>query len=210
LFEKPAKGPVRLLMRDMQPLNDQTAVADVARWVFKTLALASHPDANHTAFASRAEEGRNDPWEDYPRAVLDSIRVGAVPADTSLWFAVTDPTKPGLPDPPFEEVLLRRTSRADDMGGSGQARTTGFGLADDRVAWFQLVYHPLHDFEHPFERDELVTRLWPDPPERLDVRGHPVLDHKTRLAQVFVDGGFCHGLRLGERSNGNGPPWHEW
>lgn len=63
LFEKPAKGPVRLLMRDMQPLNDQTAVADVARWVVKTLALASHPDANHTAFASRAEEGRNDPWD---------------------------------------------------------------------------------------------------------------------------------------------------
>jgi hypothetical protein len=110
-----------------------------------------------------------------------------------------------LPDPPFEEVLLRRTSRPDGMGKSGQMRTTGFGLADGRVAWFQLVYHPLHDLEHPFRRNGLVTRLWPDPPARLNVRGHPILDHRTRLAQLFVDGGFCHGLRLGERSSGNGP-----
>jgi hypothetical protein len=210
LFEKPAKDPVRVLMRDMQLLDDQTAVLNAARWVVKTLALAAHPEANHTAFASRTEKRRNDPWEDYPRAVLDSIKVGAIPTDMSLWFAITDPGRPGLPDPPFEEVLLRRTSRPDGMGGSGHMRTTGFGLADGRVAWFQLVYHPLHDLEHPFQSDGLVTRLWPDPPARLNVRGHPILDHRTRLAHLFVDGGFCHGLRLGERSSGNGPPWAEW
>lgn len=213
LFEKPAKDPVRVLMRDVRPLDDQVAVLNAARWVVKTLALAAHPAANHTAFASRTEKGkkgRNGPWEEYPRAVLDSIKVGDIPADMSLWVAVTDPSTPGLPDPPFEEVFLRRTSRADGRGGSGETRTTGFGLADGRVALFQLVYHPLHDLEHPFEPDGLVTRLWPDPPVRFDVRGHPVLNHRTRLAHVFADGLFDHGLELGERSVGNGPPWSDW
>jgi hypothetical protein len=101
LFEKPAKDSIRVLMRDMQPLDEQTAVLNAARWVVKTLALAAHPDANHTAFASHTEKGRNNPWEDYPRAILDAIKVGAIPTDTSLWFAVTDPGRPGLPDPPF-------------------------------------------------------------------------------------------------------------
>jgi hypothetical protein len=206
LFEKPAKDPVRRLMRDMQSINDHAEVENVARWAIKTLLLASHPEADQTAFASPADDERDDPWDDYPRGVLRSIRVGTVPVDTSLWFALTDPARPGLLDPPFEDVVLRRTSRPDDLGGSGQARTTGFGLADGRIAWFQLAYHPLHDFEHPFERHGLVTRLWPNPPRCLEVRDHPVLDHQTRLAQVFVDGRFCHGLGHGQRSNGYGVP----
>ena len=68
IIEKPAKDPVRVLMRDVQPLNDQVAVLNAARWVVKTLALAAHPAANHTAFASRTEKdkkGRNGPWEEY-------------------------------------------------------------------------------------------------------------------------------------------------
>ncbi|RFZ63007.1 hypothetical protein DE4576_04946 [Mycobacterium marinum] len=210
LFEKTAKGPVRRLLRDMQPLNDRAAVTEIARWTVKTLALASHPDARFEALASQAQKRYQKPWTDYPRAILESIGVGAVPNDTSLWFALTDPSRPGLPDPPFEEVLLRHTSRADNLGGSGRTRTTGFALTDDRIGWFQLAYHPLHDFVHPFERHALVTRLWPNPPERLDVRDHPVLDRKTRLTQVLVDDGFRHVLDLGQRSNGPGPPWGEW
>lgn len=209
-FEKTAKGPLRQLLRDMRPIEDQDAVSSTARWLIKTLALTSHPSANHTAFSARAERDRNRPWNNYPRAVLDSLKAGVIPTDTSLWLAVTEPYKPGLPDPPFENVLLRRTTRADGLGGCGRTRTMGFGLADGRVAWFQLVYHPLHDLEHPFEHHKLVTRLWPKPPARLDIGEQSVLDHKTRLAEVFIDGGFCHGLTLGERSNGNGIPWHEW
>lgn len=207
LFEKPAKDPVRRLLRDVQPLTDQAAVTAVARWAVKTLALASHPAARHTALASTTRDGDLDPWSNYPRALLESIRQGDVAADTSLWFALADPAAPAPPDPSLEEVLLRHTSRVDGLGGTGQARTTGFGLPDGRTAFFQLAYHPLHDFEHPFERRHLVTRLWPNPPERLVVHTHPVLDRGTHLAQAFVGGGFCHQLDRGQRSTGCGPPW---
>jgi len=210
LFEQPATNPMRRLIRDMQPLEDQVTISNVARWAIKTLALMAHPDANHNALPSGPEGGPHGPWKPYPRGVLDSIKVGGVPTDTSLWFAVTDSDMPGLPDPAFDEVLLRHTSRSDGLGGRGGARTTGFRLADGRMAVFQLAYHPFHDFEHRFERDGLVTRLWPDPPSRLDVRNHPVLDHGTRLAQYFIEDGFSHELTWEERSHGSGPPWNQW
>jgi hypothetical protein len=209
-FEKPAKRPLRTLLRDVRPLDDDADVRCAARWLVKTLALAAHPFANHTALMSRSamdEKGSISPWKAYPRIILDSVKVGDTPPDMSLWSAVTDPSKPGLSDPPFQEVMLRCTNRSDGRGGSGLTRTTGFGLADGRVAWFQLVHHPLHDLSHPFESAGLVTRLWPDPPGSFDISSHPVLDHSTRLADVFVDGLFVHGLELGERSIGNGPPW---
>ena len=212
LFEKPANSNVRVLMRDVQPLDDQVAVLNAARWVVKTLALAAHPAANHTAFASRTEKdkkGRNT-WEEYPRTVLDSIKVGDIPADMSLWVAVTDPSKPGLPDPPFEEVFLRRTSRADGRGGSGRRKQRGFGWRTVALRSFSSSITRCTIWKHPFEPDGLVTRLWPDPPVRFDVRGHPVLNYRTRLADVFADGLFDHGLELGERSVGNGPPWSDW
>lgn len=209
-FEKPAKEPIRRLLRDVMPLLDRADVHITARWLVKTLGLAAHPDANHTAFASRADtrkKNRNNPWGDYPRGLLNSLRVGLIPADLSLWLAVTNANERGLPDPEFEEVLLRCTRRADGEGGCGQTRTSGFGLPDGRIAWFQLVHHPLHDLTHPFEAEKLVTRLWPDPPTSLDIRVHPVLDHSTRLALVFSDGLFAHELQPGRRSIGNGTPW---
>lgn len=210
LFEKPAKNPVRRLIRDMQPLEDQIEISNIARWAIKTLALLAHPDARHNALPSGAEGGPHGAWRPYPRELLDSIKVGAIPTDTSLWFAVSDPNRPGQPDSAFEEVLLRHTSRADGLGGRGRARTTGFGLADGRLAVFQLAYHPLHDFEHPFERDGFVTRLWPNPPAHLEVQSHPAFDQGTRLAQVFIDDGFSHGLTWGQRSHGSGPPRDQW
>ncbi len=208
-FEKPAKRPLRTLLRDVQPLEDVADVRRAARWLVKTLSLAAHPSVNHTAFPSRSAmdgNGSISSWGEYPRIVLDSFKIDEIPPDMSLWAAVTDPSNPGLPDPPFQEVILRRTYRPDGMGGSGRPSTTGFGLPDGRLAWFQLVYHPLHDLSHPFESAGLVTRLWPDPPATFDISNRPVLDHRTRLSDVFVDGLIAHYLDPGERSIGNGPP----
>ena len=60
----------------------------------------------------------------------------------------------------------------------------------------QFVLHPLCDLEHPFERAGLLARIWPDPPERLDITTLPLLSSEGRhqLGGVFVDGGFAEHL----------------
>ena len=97
-FEKPAKRPLRTLLRDVQPLEDVADVRRAARWLVKTLALAAHPSVNHTAFPSRSAmdgNGSISSWGEYPRIVLDSFKIDEIPPDMSLWAAVTDPSNPG-------------------------------------------------------------------------------------------------------------------
>ncbi|MFF7945040.1 hypothetical protein ACFZC5_35645 [Nocardia gamkensis] len=208
LFEKPAKVPVRRLLDQTLPVTSAADVLAVARWVGKTFALAAHPASNHTAYASRREPEKknvNGPWSPYPVTVLEAIRRGDLPDDSSLWVAVL--CEGGIADPDFDRVLLRHTYRRDGLGGTGWSRTSGYNIADTRcVAMFQFVHHPLHDFIHPFEPGGLVTRLWPNPPARLDLSSMPVLALDTRLSSVFASSGFSHGLAPGKRSSGEGLP----
>ncbi|WP_218025081.1 hypothetical protein, partial [Nocardia pseudovaccinii] len=114
----------------------------------------------------------------------------------------------GQPDPEFDPVWLRHTIRSDGGGGTGQSVTIGFNLLETtHMVFFQLVYHPLHDIVHPFEAHGLVTRLWPNPPDHIDLESHAVLHKNTRLGSVFVDGkGISEGLSPARRATGNGLP----
>jgi hypothetical protein len=65
------------------------------------------------------------------------------------------------------------------------------------MAVFQLVFHPLQDFEHPFDATRLITRIWPESPTKLDLVNHLVLDPDAcrALGQVFVCSGGGVGLQ---------------
>jgi hypothetical protein len=66
---------------------------------------------------------------------------------------------------------------------------------------FQLTFHPLTDIEHPLEEAGLVTRLWPNPPARLDFGMLPALDQSAmdRWGRVFASGGESIHLPAGDR-----------
>ncbi|WP_216917139.1 hypothetical protein [Nocardia noduli] len=186
LIEIPAQRPVRRLLNEVGALDTVGEITAVARWVAKVLLLEAHPLAKHEAYTWRpgALRGVCDPWEPYPRILLDAILAGTVPDDVSLWVAVTGPD--GEPDPDFDPVVLQPTERLDGLGGIGRSRYKAFDLlGTDLMAQFQLVHHPLHDFEHPFQPHGLVTRLWPAPPNGLDLRELPILDKTTRLNTTF-------------------------
>ncbi|ANS31813.1 hypothetical protein R1CP_36035 (plasmid) [Rhodococcus opacus] len=236
-FEGPAKEPVRTALDRLKPLTDLADVHNVARWVAKTLALGAHPDADHTVLASLPQDrddadnghewlppestNRKNPWVPFPQPVQVAIRNGELPNDLSLWVAITDPGKAGLPDPDFEAVYLRETQASDGAGGAGFSAHTSWNVGDtsyrvenpddDRLVWFQLVYHPLHDFVHPFEASGLVTRLWPNPPSVLDLANHRVLDHTTKLTSVFRRSTAAIMLQAGQRCTGPAveTPWAE-
>jgi hypothetical protein len=95
-------------------------------------------------------------------------------------------------------------------GGTGNTALQGFSLAGGRMAVFQLVFHPLQDFDHPFEAAGLVTRLWPEPATELDLSTHAAIDTAaySALGKLFVRGGGGIGLQPGERVPAQGPwPW---
>ncbi|MGN2638951.1 hypothetical protein ACTD5D_22870 [Nocardia takedensis] len=186
LIEIPAQVPVRRLLNEVTALDSVDDILAVVRWVVKVLLLEAHPQAKHEAYTWRPKPLKAvcDPWEPYPRTLLDAIIAGAVPDDVSLWVTVTGPG--GEPDPEFDTVVLQRTERADGRGGIGRSRYKAFNLlGTNLMAQFQLVHHPLHDFEHPFQSHGLVTQLWPAPPSHLDLRRLPILDKTTRLNTAF-------------------------
>lgn len=210
-FEKDAKPHVRAALDDLQTL-DAEATAAFARWMTKTMLLARHPETEYTAFAARRGDAKNrcDPWTAFPTAALTALLHGEILDDLSLWVAVVDVKANPVQVPAFEKIFLNKTFRDDGAGGTGNAALQGFSLADGRMAVFQLVSHPLQDFEHPFEGTCLVTRLWPDPPTKLDLATHPVLDPDAHsaLGRVFVRAGVGVGLQPGERLSAQGPwPW---
>lgn len=210
-FEKTAKPYVRAALDDLQAL-DAEATAAFARWMTKTVLLARHPETEHTAFAARTGDAKNrcDPWTPFPTAALTALLHGEILDDLSLWVAVVDVKASPVQVPAFKRIFLNTTFRDDGAGGTGNAALQGFSLADGRMAVFQLVFHPLQDFEHPFEATRLITRLWPEPPTELDLATHPVLDPDaySALGRVFVCGGGGIGLQPGERLSAQRPwPW---
>ena len=123
------------------------------------LLLEAHPQAKTRRIRGAPNRSmRSVPrGSPYSQTLLDAIITGTVPEDVSLWVAVTG--RGGAPDPEFHTVVLQRTERADGRGGIGRSRYKAFDLlGTDLMAQFQLVHHPLHDFQHPYEPHGLVAR----------------------------------------------------
>ncbi|MFI5987655.1 hypothetical protein ACIBEA_43205 [Streptomyces sp. NPDC051555] len=191
-FEQPAKTPVRTLLDDLRPISG-SEVNTFARWAVKTLLLAAHPEAVYSEPPQRDRQ----PWE-FPSEWLTGLRnTGELPVDLSLWLGILDPKAPDGEAVPDERLLLPRIQHPDGGGGPGQATHLGFGLPDGRVAQFQLLSHPKMDVDHPFEGAGLVARLWPTPPDHLDLAALPVLSSTAgrQFTKAFIHGGVS--IRLG-------------
>ena len=172
-FEETAKCHVRAALDGLEKLNAEATVA-FARWMIKTMLLARHPETEYTAFAARKGDAKNrcNPWKSFPATALTALLGGEILDDLSLWVTVVDAKASLVQVPTFDRIFLNTTFRADSAGGTGNAALQGFNLDGGRMAVFQLVFHPLQDFEHPFEAAHLVTRLWPKPPTKLDLSAH--------------------------------------
>jgi hypothetical protein len=76
-------------------------------------------------------------------------------------------------------------------GGEGRPATLliGFSQTGTRLVLLQMVIHPLSDFDHSFEQAGLCIRLWPQPPNRLDVDSIPTLNAEgmRQLCSLLVD-----------------------
>ncbi|MGP3691017.1 hypothetical protein ACTVZO_41190 [Streptomyces sp. IBSNAI002] len=194
-FEQPAKAAVRTLLDELRPISGP-AVNSFARWAVKTLLLSAHPEAVY----SEPPQHDQQPWE-FPGEWLADLRsTGELPGDLSLWLSIFDPEAPEGEPVPDEQLLLPRIHHPDGGGGPGQATHLGFGLPDGRVAQFQLLSHPRMDIDHPFERAGLVARLWPNPPNRLDIAVLPVLSSPAgrQLTRTFIRGGASIQLQAGQ------------
>jgi hypothetical protein len=189
-YEQPGKRHVRAVLDQAQALDGTELVAAFARWWIKTILLLQHPKTA-SAFPGAASR----PW-DLPPDVYPDLLNGSLPSDISLWLAVSDDASGSerLPEP--LRLFLPTTSAPDVSGGKPATLLTGFGQAGTRVLLVEFVLHPLCDLEHPFERAGLLARIWPDPPERLDITTLPLLSSQGRqqLGGVFVDGGFAEHL----------------
>jgi hypothetical protein len=55
---------------------------------------------------------------------------------------------------------------------------------------FHVVFHPLCDFNHPFDHQILATRLWPNPPTQFDPAELPTLSPvgRNQLSALIVEG----------------------
>ena len=194
-FEFPAKQHVRGVLDRLQVL-DAAATRAFARWWVKTLLLSRHPAA-WSSFP-----GKQPARWDFPVDLLPAIRgTDELPADLSLWMAILDDRTEAGRLPRRLRIDLPRTSREDGSGGRGQSALWGTPLPNGKRLVLQLVFHPLCDFEHPFEAAGLATRLWPGPPPTLDVSAHRAVDPvgRAQLKGLFTSLGALVGVPPGGR-----------
>ena len=194
-FEQPGMPFVEQVLGP-DPVLDAYGVEQFARWMVKTLLLLAHPATHHLGYRSTQPRA----WAAYPDRLLKDLRqTGLFPDCLSLWLAVYDPETGTGQLPAATRIVLDRTFYSDGSagGGRGEATNIGFGTIDKRVIELQLAYHPLCIVRHPFEQGGLATRLWPNPPDQLDLRARPTLN-ATGLDQwkhVFLIGKSAFGVR---------------
>ncbi|MET8605700.1 hypothetical protein ABZV92_19375 [Streptomyces rubiginosohelvolus] len=196
-FEQPAKIPVRTLLDELRPLSGR-GVLTFARWAVKTLLFSAHPQALYAEPPRRSRQQ----W-DFPDSWLPSLRdTGEFPADLSLWMTVFDPDGSDTDGEfaPDDQLLLPHVQHPDG-GGPGQATHLGFGLPNGRAVQLQLVSHPHTDICHPFEDSGLAVRLWPTPPDGLDIRAISLLGPAAgrQFTRTFIRGGAHISLESGQR-----------
>ena len=174
-------------------LDSPAQVTDFARWWVKTILLLQHP-ACRNAFP-----GVERPAWDLPVSVYEDLIKGHVPFDISLWLAMFDDVHGSEQLPGTMRIYLPTTFNPEAGGGKPATLLTGFRQVGTRTLQIQTVVHPLYDFEHPFEHAGLATRIWPEPPEHLDISDLPILgaEGRRQLGALFVDGGFGINLPVG-------------
>lgn len=203
LYEVPGKPVVRAVLDGSQALETPAQVVDLARWWIKTLLLLQHPACRFTfvvdtdpAFAHLQRLA----W-DLPASIYQNLVKGILPSDVSLWLATatSDDVEGREQLPELLRIYLPTTFDPEGGGGKPESLLWGCRQAGTPMLLFQLVIHPLCDFEHPFEQEGLAVRLWPDPPSRLEVGGLPVLgaEGRRQLGALFVDASFGENLPPG-------------
>jgi len=187
LYEQPCKRHVRAVLDQAQALDGTELVAAFARWWIKTILLLQHPK---TASAFPGAVSSNA-WE-LPPSTYTNLLNGLLPSDVSLWLALSDDENGCDQLVGRLRLYLPTTFRSDGRGGRPATVLNGYRLADTRALLIQFLRHPLCDFEHPFERAGLAVRVWPHPPERLDIASLPLLSREGRdqLGALFVDSSF--------------------
>ncbi|MFJ5707335.1 hypothetical protein [Streptomyces sp. NPDC093105] len=198
-FENPGRPQVRAVLDGLQSITGAEVLSFV-RWVAKTLLLHAHPLAKDSEIGHLNIKGHRPLV--LPELLLPTMRDTAkLPDDLSLWMGVIDPVGAPVTVPEFEPVALPDVDRPDGAGGNSGCTLLGFSLPDGKQVLFQLLFHPLCDVSNPFESTGLMTRLWPAPPEVLDIASLPVLDEQAGkvMGKWVVTGAFSIGLQPGER-----------
>lgn len=132
--------------------------------MIKTILLAHHTETEHSAFAARSDDAKigathrgPSSRRSSPHCLIEDLRrpiaVGRRRRRKALPVKVQRSRGSS-----FTQLSVRMA------GGTGNAAPQAFSLGDGRTAVFQLVFHPLQEFEHPFQAARLITRLWPEPP----------------------------------------------
>lgn len=137
-----------------------TEIHDVALWLLKTWLLSAHPEAVYSIYAGT---GRHDPaasWDASPDLYAWTVRGDPPPDSLSLWLSRAPKDNSARP---VRDIPLP-TVEAD--GESHRFLYREWGLCELRAT---LVHHPGWEIAHPGERDGEVVRLWPDPPDLLDL-----------------------------------------
>jgi hypothetical protein len=193
LYEVPGKPVVRAVIDSGEVLSSPDQVTDFARWWIKTILLLQHP-ACRNAF-----EGVERPAWKLPMSVYEDLIKGTLPFDVSLWIAIFDDVHGSEQLPATMRIYLPTTFNPEGGGGKPATLLTGFRQVGSRVLQLQMAVHPLCDFEHPFEQAGLAARLWPEPPDYLDINDLRILgpEGRRQLGALFVDGGFGVNLPVG-------------
>ena len=196
-FDEPGLPVLEAAIAAMRPL-DAAETMTFARWWTKRMLLAKHPKVREGHWKTDQH-----PWTPWPESWLPQLRTtGQFPLDLELWMWVQGAGSGGsLPNAAHIDLPRTVVNDGSDGGGSGQSASYAFRLPNGCMVGFQLVGHPLVDLRHPFEQAGLVTRLWPQPPGRLDLDKHVQLDERgfEQMSHLFRDAGGSVGLEPGRR-----------
>ncbi len=183
LYENSGRPIVRAVLDRGDELDDQNCVTNFAKWWVKTILLLQHPMCRNDFV------GGLQPAFDLPSYIYDDVRKGILSPDVSLWIATFDSAAGHEQLPELMRIYLPTTYGPE--GGEGRPATLliGFSQTGTRLVLLQMVIHPLSDFDHPFEQAGLCIRLWPQPPNRLDVDSIPTLNAEgmRQLCSLLVD-----------------------
>ncbi len=193
LYEVPGKPAVEAVIDRSEVLSTAAQVTDFARWWVKTILLLQHP-ACRNAF-----HGVERPAWELPASVYDGLIRDMVSPDISLWLAMSDDVHGSAQLPGTMRICLPTSFNPEGGGGEPATLLTGFRQVGTRVLQVQAVVHPLCDFEHALEQAGLATRLWPEPPESLDINDLPILGEvgRRQLGALFVVAGYGVNLPVG-------------
>jgi hypothetical protein len=201
-YEQPAMDLVRRVL-DGEGALTGTEVRQFAEWWVKSLLLLHHP---HTRVQFTGVDLSH--WSLSDDVYRTWRATGAFPPDVSVWVAVANPEmrrrrhRGRLRSP--GRVFVPETERSDGRGGSPHAGTTGFAMARGSELFLaQIALHPLVDLTHPFVDAGLAIRIWPDPPQTLDIGRLQRLDsdgeHRFSHTITTVDREFDLAINMKNR-----------